>query len=93
MTFYRNEQELYNRNMKNVDAAYKLVAYRIAQKYHPEKDVAKPHSAFSYWYEHQLQRDIQLPPRPIDPLDYEKKISKCLELLFLFLAIFNIANN
>jgi hypothetical protein len=62
--------------MKNLDAAYKLIAYRIAKKNRTEVDPFIPESAFEHYYERQLQRDIQLPPRQIDVEDYDSKKSK-----------------
>ena len=62
--------------MKNEDAAYKLIAYRIAREYHPEKDKPKPESAFDYYYEKQLQRDILMPKREINAEDYLEKHGK-----------------
>lgn len=67
---------MYNRNLQNLDAAYKLIAYRIARNYHPDKDIPKPPSAFDFYYEKQLQSDIQKPARPIVLSDYETKVGK-----------------
>ena len=69
---YRNEQALFNRSIKNIDAAYKLIVYRIARKYRPNPKMM-PESAFEFYYEKQLQRDIQLPPRPIIEEEYDPK--------------------
>jgi hypothetical protein len=78
---YRNEQALFNRSIKNEDAAYKLIAYRIARHYHPDKEKAKPDSAFDFYYEKQLQRDIFEPPRPIIEEDYKVRSKKFYEYL------------
>ena len=67
-------QSLINKNIKNLDAAYKLIAYRIAREYDPDRDDAKPPSAFVYWYEEQLKRDIFVNPRPVNEDDYEPKM-------------------
>lgn len=76
---YRNEQGIFNRKIKNIDAAYKLIAYRIARKYHPDRDVRKPDSAFEYYYDKQLQRDIEIEPRPVNERDYRPKARKFLK--------------
>lgn len=69
--------------MKNEDAAYKLIAYRIAKSLHPDKDKPKPDTHFDYWYEKQLQREIMEPPREMDPDDYlPKPKGKHLFLIF-----------
>ena len=71
---------MYNKKLKNLDAAYKLIAYRIAKKYRTDVDLFIPESAFEHYYERQLQRDIQQPARPISVGDYDKKKSKCCRL-------------
>lgn len=68
--------------MKNEDAAYKLIAYRIARHYHPEKDKLKPDSAFDFYYEKQLQRDIFEAPRPIVEEDYQVRSKQFCQYLF-----------
>ena len=71
--FYRNRQLEYNNKIKNVDAAYKLIAYRIAKKYNPNLPKKIPPTAFIHYYETQLQRDIFEPPRPVVENDYKIK--------------------
>jgi hypothetical protein len=85
---YRNEQALFNRNIKNEDAAYKLIAYRIARHYHPDQDKPKPDSAFDFYYEKQLQRDIFESPRPVIEDNYKVKSKNNINyLLTLPIAI------
>ncbi len=78
--------------MQNEDAAYKLIAYRIANELHPDKDKPKPETHFQYFYEKQLQRDIMEPAREIIEDDYlpkpKSKPSNPQILLFLYFSKF-----
>ena len=64
-----NIQRDFNRKIKNMDAAYKLITYR----YFKDKDPNLPETAFVNFYDKQLQRDIHEAPKTINPIDYETK--------------------
>ena len=70
---YRNEQSHYNRKLNDLDAAYKLIAYRIAKRYRKNLDFIIPESAFEHYYERQLQQDLHKQARPISVGDYDPK--------------------
>lgn len=65
-----NRQLEFNNKVQNVDAAYKLIAYRIAKKYNPNLPKKVPPTAFVHYYESQLQRDMFEPARPVVEAEY-----------------------
>lgn len=66
-----NRQRDFNTKMKNLDAAYKLIAYKYCQDREAKEE--QPPTAFRFFYEKQLQRDIQEPPRPIEEIVYQSR--------------------
>ena len=59
-------QRDFKRKLKNVDAAYKLIAYRYCR----DNNKNIPDTGFIHFYDKQLQRDLEMPARPIRPIDY-----------------------